>query len=154
MCAIFGILIGSAFIWTAFQWGFPDGVGAIFTGIFIMWFAWDLRPGQDYRIDSSVKNKIVAHDGNGRYLVEAKTSRQITGPRPHITGNLPASLSEVKKGLWVVNNNGFENDYSQTKWQSVDGNYHIEPRGNTQTGSFLRDIMEGYEHNYVVKDDE
>ena len=102
----------------------------------------------------SVRNKVVARDGYGRYLVEADTSRQIVGPRPHVTGNLPAGLYQVRDGLWVVDSSGtyLDRKASEINWQPVDGNYHIEPRGNTSTGGFLRDVMEGYDHNYIVED--
>jgi hypothetical protein len=131
-----------------------EGAYAIVSGLMLLWFVWSLRPGQDHRIDSSVRNRIRAHDGNGRYLVEADSSRQIQGPRPHVTGNLPASMTRVKKGLWVVDpNNWHQKDYSQVDWKPMDGNYHIEPRGSTPQ-NFLADEMNGWEHNYIQKDGE
>jgi hypothetical protein len=108
-----------------------------------------------YRIDSSVKNKIIAHDNQGRYLVEAKTSRQIIGPRPHVTGNLPASIQSVGKGKWVVDRNGFlqPEEIEKIKWIPLEG-YSIQPRGNTKTGGFLADEVEGWEHNYIKEDED
>jgi len=156
MCAaiVFGLflIVGGASVTTQGD----VAIGIITISMGVMWLSMflDVGSGKSYRIDSSVRNKVVAHDGNGRYLVKADTSRQITGPRPHVTGNMPASLIEIQKGLWVVDSNGYCNDYSRVNWQPVDGDYHIEPRGNTETGGFLRDVMEGYEHYYVVRDDQ
>ena len=130
-----------------------DGLPAILSGVMVLWCCWDMRPGQSYKIDTSVNNRIVAHDGHGRYLVEAKTSRQITGPRPHVTGNLPANIIQAGKGLWVVDRGGFQPDgYDKTKWIPLEG-YSIQPRGNTQTNGFLADEMEGWEHNYLQRDE-
>jgi len=128
---------------------------AVFMAILFFGYISITRTGRDaYKIDSSVKNKIVAHDGNGRYLVEAKTSRQITGPRPHVTGNLPASIQSVGKGTWVVDRDGFlqPEEIDKIKWIPLEG-YSIQPRGNTKTGGFLADEVEGWEHNYLKRDE-
>jgi hypothetical protein len=139
---------------------FSDGdmggrVSAGACALLMVFASWSLRGGKTAKIDVSVKNKIVAHDGNGRFLVEAKTSRQITGPRPYVEGNLPAHLTQVKKGLWVVNNGPYEhNAFEKTEWLPVHGDYRIEPRGNTATPGALADMMGGWDHNYIHKDDQ
>jgi hypothetical protein len=131
-----------------------EGAYGVVSGLMLLWFVWSLRPGQSRSIDSSVRNKIVAHDGNGRYLVEADTSRQIIGPRPHVVGNLPASLTEVKKGLWVVDSQGYCPDgYSNVVWKPVSEDLSINPRGS-ESRNFLNDEMNGYEHNYIKGGDE
>jgi len=123
-----------------------DGVSAMITGLMLLWFAWSTS-------GSSVRNKIVAHDGNGRYLVEAKTSRQILGPRPYVIGNLPASLTKVKDGLWVVDSTGHYSDsYNDVKWEPVKGNMSIDPRGS-QSRDFLDDTVQGYDHTYIKGDE-
>lgn len=130
-------------------------VSAGMCALLLIGVSWSLRSGNNDKIDVRVKNKILAHDGNGRFLVEAKTSRQIIGPRPHVDGNLPAHLTPVKKGLWVVSNGAYENDeFNKTKWIFIKDDYHIEPRGNTDTPGALADMMGGWEHNYIQKDDE
>jgi hypothetical protein len=132
-----------------------DGLPAILSGVMVLWFAWDMRPGQSFKINSSVDNKIIAHDGNGRYLVQAKTSRQIIGPRPHVQGNLPAHLLQVdrKNGLWVVDaSGGYSGEgYDHIKWKPVSGNYRVSPRGE-KSRDFLNDAVLGYQHNYIQKD--
>lgn len=108
------------------------------------------------RIDVSVKNKVVAYDGNGHWLVEANTSHNIIGPLPHVTENLPVSLYKLKSGLWLMdaNKGAPEPDFRKINWKPMPGNFHVEPRGNTVRGSFLRDMMEGFEpHNYIVRDE-
>ena len=132
-----------------------DGIYGVASGLMLIWFVWSMRGGKSHRIDSSVRNKIVAQDGNGRYLVQADTSRQITGPRPHVSGNLPAAVVQVGDGWWVVDSVGYKPDgYDFSQWMPVEGNVSIEPRGNTETGGFLSDVMEGYDHNYIVREDE
>lgn len=132
-----------------------DGAAAfalIVIGGMIAWtFADTLR---SRKIDSSVNNRIVAEDGHGRWLVEAKTSRQITGPRPYTVDNLPAHLTQVKKGLWVVDRNTSTvsapgDPQKSITWRPADGNQSIEPRGNGHSNGFLSDVMEGFEHNYI-----
>ena len=148
MCAFrFGLLtIGFLLTVTGFTQG-RDGVFAFVSGLMFFWFAMSL--GESSKIDVSVRNKIVAQDGNGRYLVKADTSRQILGPRPHVIGNLPASLTEVKKGLWVVDSTGHYSDsYKDVKWEPVQGNMSIEPRGS-QSRDFLDDMVQGYDHIYI-----
>lgn len=154
-CMWYGLI--AAFSYAAL---FSDGdigarVSAGMCALLLISVSLSLRGGKTARNDVSVKNKIVAHDGNGMFLVEAKTSRQIIGPRPHVQGNLPAHLTQVKKGLWVVNNGPYEHDaYEKTKWIPVDGDYHINPRGNTNTPGALADTVNGWEHNYIQKDGE
>jgi hypothetical protein len=134
---------------------FLDALGCLAWLAFPAWLLLGrFLPHREHRIDSSVKNKIVGYDGHGRYLVEAKTSRQITGPRPHVDGNLPAGLYQVKKGLWIVDTsrNGTPPPADEIDWKSVNG-YSINPRGNTKTNGFLSDKMVGWEHNYIKKDD-
>ena len=105
-------------------------------------------------IDVAVKNKIVAHDGQGRYLVRAKTSHNIIGPRRHVTGNLPAGIYKTGDDLFIVDaTGGAEPNYKDINWKPVDGNYHIEPRGNAKTKGFLADVVEGYSHDYIVRDE-
>lgn len=102
------------------------------------------------RIDVAVRNKVVAHDGNGRYLVEADTSRQILGPRPHTSQNMPAGLYQVRSGLWIVDSTG-GSDPTEIKieWQPVDGNYQVVPRGS-EPRDFLKDVVEGSDdHTYI-----
>lgn len=126
-----------------------EGAYGVVSGLMLIWFVWSMRPGRSsYKIDSSVRNKIVATDGNGRYLVEADTSRQITGPRPHVIGNLPASLIQVKKGLWVVDTQGYCDGYDRVNWKPVERDLSIDPRGS-ESQNFLSDEMLGYEHNYI-----
>lgn len=120
-------------------------------GMFIYTFG-SVKYGR-YEINSSVKNRIVAQDRQGRYLVEAHTSRQITGPRPHVQGNMPANLYEVKKGLWIVDTNqGAVWNGEKIQWEPVNGNFSLEPRGN-QPRDFLADEMTGWEHNYIKGND-
>lgn len=152
MCLLFGLSLLAMGIF----FGYPDGVSPFLCGIMVLWFAWDMRPGQSYKIDSSVKNKIIAHDGNGRYLVKAKTSRQITGPRPHVTDNLPAHIYSHGKGEWIVDRNTWvlqPEDIEKINWLPVPENKSINPRGKTKTGGFLQDLMEGYDHNYIQEDE-
>lgn len=156
MCFVifFGLLFitGGANVFVQSDMLQDKAIGAItvLMGVWILSLALDWVKADG--IDVSVNNRVIAHDGNGRYLVKAKTSRQILGPRPHVNGNLPAGLYKVKKGLWIVDRTGHEPDMAHIEWQSMKGNFHIEPRGNTETGGLLRDIMEGYEHNYLVED--
>jgi len=136
-----------------FAWNLDSSVTLILCGLAVLWAGWEMRPGQSQEIDSSVNNKIIAHDGHGRYLVQAKTSRQITGPRPHVDGNLPAHLIEVKKGLWVVDPHGYDGGgYDKVAWQPVKGNYHVKPRGSEKR-DFLADQMVGWDHNYIERDE-
>lgn len=130
------------------QGNVPFGLVVCAMGLWIFFMGVDL--GRSGGIDVSVRNKVVAHDGNGRWLVEADTSRQITGPRPHVNGNLPAGLYKVEDGLWIVDSTGTRPP-NHIDWQPMSG-YRIEPRGNTETGGFLHDLMEGYDHNYIVED--
>lgn len=150
---LFGLFIIAGGAKVAIEGDVPIGIITIVSGV--MFLSMFLDVGKPARIDVSVRNKIIAHDGNGRYLVEAKTSRQIRGPRPHVSGNLPAHLIEVKMGLWIVDSNNYTPNLESKKinWLPMDGNYHVEPRGNTKTGGFLADVMEGYYHEYIVKDD-
>lgn len=107
-------------------------------------------------IDVSVRNKVVAYDGQGHWLVEADTSHNIIGPLPHVSENLPVGLYKLKKGLWLMDSNkgAPEPDSRKINWLPMPGNFHVEPRGNTVRGSFLRDIMEGIEtHTYIVRDE-
>ena len=151
MCLFRFILltIGSILTLTGFTQG-RAGAFAFLCGMMFLWFALSL--GESGKIDVSLRNKIVAQDGNGRYLVEADTSRQILGPRPHVIGNLPASLTQVKKGLWVVDSTGHYTDtYKDVKWEPVTGNMSIEPRGS-QSRDFLDDMVQGYDHTYIKEE--
>lgn len=131
------------------------GIVLIVLGGMIVWTFADMKKPRT--IDVSVKNKIVAQDGQGRYLVEAKTSRQIIGPAPHTTDNLPAHLYQVKKGLWIVDNNTSTvmgpDEEKNIKWEPVSCNKSIEPRGNSHSEGFLMDQMNGYSHNYIKDND-
>lgn len=148
--SLFFMAIGATAMYFGHNLGeFGTGIMLLLMGIGILLEAINLaRP---HHIDSSVNNKIIAHDGQGRYLVEAKTSRQIIGPRPHVNGNMPANLTRIKKGLWVVDRQGYQDNYDKTKWIPLSG-YSLQPRGNTQTRGLLGDEMEGWEHNYIKKD--
>ena len=148
----FGLVLGGVFLSRVGVLQGWDGAYAVVSGLMLLWLAWSLGDGSA-KIDVSVRNKIVAQDGNGRYLVEAKTSRQITGPRPHVIGNLPASLTRVKKGLWVVDSTGHYTDsYKDVKWEPVNGNMSIEPRGS-QSRDLLDDMVQGYDHTYIKGDE-
>ena len=152
MCLFRFILltIGTTLTLTGFTQG-RAGMFAFVCGMMLLWMAMSL--GGSSKVDVSVRNKIVATDGEGRYLVEADTSRQILGPRPHVIGNLPASLKEIKKGLWVVDSTGHYSDsYKDVKWEPVQGNMSIEPRG-AQSRDFLDDMVQGYDHTYVRSDE-
>jgi hypothetical protein len=123
------------------------GASVIIGGL-ILYFAWDLTPRDNEY--SRVRNRIIAQDGNGRFLVEAKTSRQITGPRPHVEGNLPAAIYSTGKGMFIVDTSASRGaEPEDIHWQPVAGNFSIEPRGDTKTRGFLADQMEGWEHSYI-----
>jgi len=113
--------------------------------------------GDDFlpdRINVSVRNQVLAHDGQGHYLVKASTSYNILGPRTHVTANLPFGLWSIGKGLWIMDTTGgTDPTEKKIEWLPMNGTYHVEPRGNSQTGGFLRELMEGYdEHQYIVED--
>jgi hypothetical protein len=134
-----------------------DGMSAVVSGLLILGLAWEMSGfgSRNHSIDTSVRNRIVAEDGNGRYLVKAKTSRQIIGPRRYVQSNLPAHLTCVKKGLWIVDKNTSvmqPEEQERIVWKPVTRNLSIEPRGN-QSRNYLDDIMNGYDHNYIKDND-
>lgn len=159
MCAFLGLglmlIFGGIHVFTV-----THGDDWIISGVSIALGLWFLSmiidefiPGH---IDVTVRNKVIAYDGNGHWLVEANTSHNIIGPLPRVTENLPVGLYKLKKGLWLMdaNKGAPEPDASQINWIPMPGNFHAEPRGNTVRGSFLRDMMEGFEsHDYIVRDE-
>ena len=157
-CVIFGLglmfVVAGANVFARSDMMQDKAIGAIavLAGVWLWSLVFDMARADG--IDVSVNNRIVAQDGEGRYLVKAKTRYQILGPRPHVSGNLPAGLYQQRKGLWIVDSTGGpEPDSRNIDWKPMSGNYHIEPRGNTKTGGYLRDVMEGWEHKYIVEDE-
>lgn len=154
MCFIIGfglmLIFGGAHVFTVTR-----GDEWLISGLTIAMGLWCLSviPNEFRRdgIDGEVRNKIIAEDGQGAFLVRAKTRHNILGPRTHVNQNLPAHITTIEKGLHVVDFGSYKDDYSHVQWIPVKG-YHIEPRGaNPQ--DFVKDVMEGYDHQYVVRDE-
>lgn len=136
--------------------GIDTIVPAVITGVIFICISFSMYPLRIPKIDVSVSNKILGFDNKGNYLVQAKTSRQITGPLHHVEKNLPADLIQVQKGLWVVSFKGgvHSGNVDKLKFKYVPDGYSIQPRGNTKTNGSLADQMLGYDHNYIRKDND
>lgn len=109
-------------------------------------------------IDCEIDNEIVGYDPNsGAYLVRAKNIRNITGDSPEVDGNLPANVWGYGKGLRVVDpNHAFDSPggrkdvhHSNINWQPVKPGMEITPRGSVVRNNFLRDQVDGWDHNYI-----
>jgi hypothetical protein len=97
---------------------------------------------------------VIGYDGQGRYLVKAKTTRQITGPHTSSKDNLPAHIIGVGKDVFVVDRSKTihtSDEARKIRFQPIEGNWHIQPRGQDKPVS---DLMAGFDHQYVQKDDE
>lgn len=120
----------------------------------VLWFAAHSHRERGGSIDVSIDNKVIGYDDNGRYLVKAKSIRNITGPHSGALHNLPAHITGISKGLYVVDRgNGYRDnsDVDPRDFAALsDGHYHIQPRG---AGNGLTDLMVGWDHNYIQKDD-
>lgn len=117
----------------------------------VLWFAAHSHRERGGSIDVSIDNKVVGYDDDGRYLVRAKSIRNITGPHSGALHNLPAHITGISKGLYVVDRGNGYRDNSDAKaedFKPVDG-YHIQPRG---AGNGLADMMGGWTHNYIQED--
>lgn len=154
-CLWYGLIIflGYGAVFSDGDMGGRISAGAC--ALLLIFATMQFRGGKHGKIDVSVKNKIIGHDGQGKFLVRAKTSRQIIGPRPYVDGNLPAHLTKIARDTWVVNNGAYDADVKNIDWKPVEGNWHIEPRGNSPTPGALYDqVMGGWEHNYIQKDEQ
>lgn len=118
----------------------------------VLWFAAHSHRERGGSIDVSIDNKVIGYDDNGRYLVKAKSIRNITGPHSGALHNLPAHITGISKGLYVVDRgNGYRDNSDATAgdFMPVDGNFHVQPRG---AGNGLTDMMAGWTHNYIQED--
>lgn len=107
------------------------------------------------QIDCRVDNRIIATDGHGRYLVQARTSRQITGSRYYVDGNLPAHVIQRGRGRWFVNFGGWirEDDIEKIEWRPMPpGEWQVVPRGAEKRDA-LDDMMGGWTHDYIQERD-
>ena len=127
-----------------------DRVGFALVGVMFLFGTWSIG-GSGGKIDVSIKNKIIGYDGQGRYLVKANSIWNIHGPHTSSKYNLPASITNIGKGLYVVDrtNTTFGDDARNIQFKQMDGDWHIQPRGQDRPVS---DMMVGFDHQYTQRD--
>lgn len=96
------------------------------------------RAVRDERILHIGANKIIAHDGNGAFLVRAQQADDIAGGPSYF---LPYNISRVngQRSLYIVYQGNACPDYRSTKWITAQGTYRIMPYEPT----FPADILLG-----------
>jgi hypothetical protein len=108
-----------------------------------------------------IHNVIIGHNQvTHAYLIQASNIHQITGYSEHVQGNLPGNVfSTGKKGLYILDKY-YQYDVRTSKrsiafgfggWEEVEPIYMFVPRGEAVHNNFARDVVDGWEHEYIWK---